>query len=146
MDYPTGLTNYGPVESRENPVKLHLSLCAGIALAGLGIATSGAALGAPGGPNGELLFRQRCSMCHSAVASRQVPLGPNLAGVVGRKAAATTFAYSSALKQSGLTWTRANLDRYLTGPARMVPGTKMAVVVPNPAERSALVDYLAAAR
>jgi cytochrome c len=104
------------------------------------------AIGAPGAPNGEMLFRQRCSMCHSAVASRQLPLGPNLAGVVGRKAGSTGFAYSPQLKGSGLTWSRANLDRYLTGPARMVPGTKMAVVVPNAGERAALIDFLAGAR
>lgn len=85
-------------------------------------------------------------MCHSAVASRQVPIGPNLAGVVGRKAGSANFAYSAQLKQSGLTWNRANLDRYLTAPARMVPGTKMAVTVPNPAERAALINFLAAAR
>lgn len=93
-----------------------------------------------------MLFRQRCSMCHSATASRQVPLGPNLAGVVGRKAGSATFAYSPALKKSGLTWTRANLDRYLTAPARMVPGTKMVVAVPSAADRAALLNYLATAR
>jgi cytochrome c len=122
----------------------HLTLSAGIALAALGVALSGQAIGAPSAPSGETLFRQRCSMCHSAVSSRQMPLGPNLAGVVGRKAASTSFAYSPALKQSGLTWNRANLDRYLTSPPRLVPGTKMVVVVPNPAERGALIDYLAA--
>lgn len=127
-------------------MKRLLAATSGIVLAALGISLSPVAIGAPGGPNGEMLFRQRCSMCHSAVASRHVPLGPNLAGVVGRKAGSTNFAYSPQLKQSGLTWNRANLDRYLTAPARMVPGTKMAVAVPNAAERAALIDFLARAR
>ncbi len=130
----------------ERSLRRHLVIFAGLGLAAAGIAFGGQVAGAQSAPNGELLFRQRCSMCHSAVASRQVPLGPNLAGVVGRKAGATGFAYSPALKKAGLTWTRPNLDRYLTAPTRMVPGTKMVVVVPNPAERAALINYLAAAR
>lgn len=127
-------------------MKRHLATFAGLALAAAGIAFGGQAVSAQSAPNGELLFRQRCSMCHSAVATRQVPLGPNLAGVVGRKAAAATFAYSPALTKSGLVWNRANLDRFLTGPARMVPGTKMVVVVPSAADRTALINYLAATR
>lgn len=130
----------------ERPLKRTISISSGIALAALGIAFSGQAVVAQSAPNGDTLFRQRCAMCHSAVSTRQSPLGPNLAGVVGRKAAATTFNYSPALKKSGLTWSRANLDRYLTAPTRMVPGTKMAVALPNAAERAALINYLATTR
>lgn len=97
-------------------------------------------------PNGETIFRQRCQSCHSAVAARPSTVGPNLAGVVGRRAASTTFNYSPALKKSGLTWTRANLDRYLTAPMRMVPGTRMVISLTDPAQRAAVLDYLAAAR
>lgn len=119
---------------------------ASVGLTALVIAFAGQAVGAQTAPSGETLFRQRCSMCHSAVSGRQMPLGPNLAGVVGRKAAATAFAYSPALKNSRLTWDRATLDRYLVAPARMVPGTKMAVAVPNAAERAALIGYLGTTR
>lgn len=98
---------------------------------------------AVGAPNGDQLFRQRCAMCHSVDRARTTPLGPNLVGVVGRKAGATTFAYSPQLKASGLTWNAATLDRYLAAPTRVVPGTKMVIAVPNPAERAALVSYLA---
>jgi cytochrome c len=62
--------------------------------------------------------------------------------VIGRKAASTQFNYSVALKVSGLTWTSSNLDRYLTSPMRMVPGTRMVVAVSDPAQRSALIGYL----
>lgn len=112
----------------------------------LGMATFGVTLTqqqAVGAPSGDLLFRQRCAMCHSVDKARTTPLGPNLAGVVGRKAGATTFAYSPQLKAANLTWDRATLDRYLTAPTRVVPGTKMVIAVPNPAERAALVSYLA---
>lgn len=96
----------------------------------------------PPAPNGEALFRQRCSMCHSVVPSQPKALGPALNGVVGRKAAATTFRYSPALAASGVTWSKANLDRFLAGPARMVPGTRMVIAVSDPAQRSALIGYL----
>lgn len=97
-------------------------------------------------PNGETLFRQRCQSCHSVAPGRNTPLGPNLIGVVGRKAASTPFRYSPALKASGLTWNRATLDRFLTAPTRAVPGTRMVVSVPNAAQRAALVGYLESKR
>ena len=95
--------------------------------------------------NGETVFRQRCQACHTATAGQPSRIGPNLAGVVGRKAAsAPAFNYSAALKASGLTWTRANLDRFLQGPMRMVPGTRMAVALTDNTQRAALLNYLAA--
>ena len=97
-------------------------------------------------PDGAQAFKQRCQVCHSATAAKSTPLGPNLAGVVGRKAATATFAYSPALKASKLTWTKASLDKYLAAPMKMVPGTRMVVSVPDPAQRAALIDFLAKAK
>lgn len=94
----------------------------------------------------EALFRQRCQMCHSLDPARPVPLGPTLRGVVGRRAAATPFAYSEALAKSRLVWNRASLTRFLAAPAMMVPGTRMPVAVPDPAQRAAIVAYLARGR
>lgn len=96
-------------------------------------------------PNGQTLYQQRCASCHGA-PDRPSTLAPNLTGVVGRKAASTTFNYSAALKASGLTWTRANLDRFLTAPMRMVPGTKMVISVTDAAQRAAVLDYLTSRR
>lgn len=100
----------------------------------------------PAAPNGEQLFKQRCQACHQVAAGRPAATGPNLAGVVGRKAASTTFNYSPALKGSKLVWTSSNLDRYLTAPTRMVPGTSMVINVANPAQRAAIIQYLSHAR
>jgi cytochrome c len=95
--------------------------------------------------DGETVFRQRCQACHTAVAGQPNRVGPNLAGVVGRKAAsAPAFNYSAALKASGFTRTRANLDRFLVAPARMVPGTRMAVALTDNTQRAALLTYLTA--
>ncbi len=93
-------------------------------------------------PNGETLFRQRCQSCHSISAAQSKGVGPNLRGVVGRKAAATTFNYSTAMKQSKITWTLANLDHYLKAPTKLVPGTKMVVAVGDSAQRAAIIKYL----
>jgi len=97
-------------------------------------------------PDGATIFRQRCQSCHVVGTARPTTLGPSLAGVVGRKAASTDFKYSAALQASGLTWTKANLDKFLSGPTRMVPGTRMVISLPDPAQRAALINYLATAR
>lgn len=93
-------------------------------------------------PDGTALFRQRCASCHAVASGAKSTLGPNLSGVVGRKAAASQFNYSQALKNSNLTWDRANLDRFLSGPTRMVPGTRMVISVSDPSQRAAILNYL----
>lgn len=69
---------------------------------------------------------KRCAVCHTYQKGGGDGLGPNLYGVVGRKAASRPgFAYSGPLKRSGLTWNDATLTKWVAGPARVVPGTKM---------------------
>ncbi|MBU6268961.1 MAG: c-type cytochrome [Sphingomonadales bacterium] len=91
---------------------------------------------------GETLFKARCFMCHSGAPGKPSVLAPDLHGVGGRKAASTGFAYSPALKASGLTWTKANLDTFLTNPQKLVPGTRMVISVANPKERADVVAYI----
>ena len=95
---------------------------------------------------GERSF-QRCYSCHSVDPNEQGLPGPNLSGVVGRRAAALEgFAYSPAMRQAGargLTWTDETLDRFLADPEAVVPGTDMFMPpMRDPAERAALIDYL----
>jgi cytochrome c len=97
---------------------------------------------APAPVNGEALFRQRCQACHSVAATGSAGVGPNLKAVVGRKAAGTGFNYSPALTQSKLTWTPATLDKFLSGPTRMVPGTRMIISLTDAAQRKAVIQYL----
>jgi cytochrome c len=96
-------------------------------------------------PDGSAVFRQRCQACHTLTPGKAA-IGPSLAGVVGRKAASTDFNYSPALKRSGLTWKRDMLDRYLTAPSKLVPGTRMTVSLPDKAQRTALITYLERAK
>jgi cytochrome c len=90
------------------------------------------------------VFNDRCTDCHTLGATSQ---GPDLVGVVGRPAASLPgYPYTSALKASGLTWTPANLDLFLAGPRKLVPGTAMDATVPTADERRDLIAYLAAAK
>jgi cytochrome c len=69
----------------------------------------------------------RCAICHKVVAGQPSLVGPNLFGVVGRKAASQPgFNYSGPLKAANITWTEDKLTEWVSGPAKMVPGTKMA--------------------
>ncbi len=88
---------------------------------------------------------QACTGCHNADKGGPNMAGPNLHGVVGRKAGAVTgYPYSDALAGSGITWDRATLDRFLTNPAGYVPGTDMvAGGVADGERRAAIVAYLA---
>ena len=75
---------------------------------------------AQGAAAGRTLFQQQCSVCHSDQAGVN-GFGPSLAGIVGRKAAGTPgFDYTSALRNSGLTWDPSNLDQFLADSAKKV--------------------------
>jgi cytochrome c len=51
--------------------------------------------------------------------------------------------YSGALKGSGITWTNDKLTAWISGPARLVPGTKMAFGgISNPQQVGDVVAYL----
>lgn len=90
--------------------------------------------------NGAALYQSRCGGCHSIAANR---IGPAHKGVFGRKAgSAPNFNYSPALKGSRIVWNTSTLDRWLQGPPKMVPGTRMFLSVPNAAERAAIIDFL----
>lgn len=118
---------------------------AALAVVGLGVLSGGvAAADASGDPAaGETAFKAQCMGCHVVGLGQKGVLAPSLRGVVGRKAASTGFSYSVALKASGLTWTKANLDTFLAAPTKMVPGTRMFIAITDPQQRANVVAYLA---
>jgi cytochrome c len=96
--------------------------------------------------NGKTIFEQRCGICHAVSKAPGGPVtGPNMVGVVGRKAATVAdFAlYSPALKASGLTWNLKTLDEFLTMPMTKVPGTTMPMMIPDAKERGDVIGFLA---
>jgi len=98
---------------------------------------------------GKTLFQQNCALCHST-GLPGTPLtgqGPLLAGVMGRPAASLpNFGYTKALQASGIIWNVASVDKFLSGPGALVPGTLMVSVVPQPADRADLIAFLGTLR
>jgi len=94
---------------------------------------------------GKLLFVS-CAICHTTNAGGFSTIGPNLAGVLGSIAGSKEgFAFSEALKASGIVWTEDSLDKYLESPATFLPGGTMAFVgILNEYDRKAVLTYLIA--
>ncbi len=87
---------------------------------------------------------QSCMGCHSLDENE---IGPRHRGVVGRRAGSVPgYAYSSALRSSGIVWTPLNLDQWLTNPQKKVPGAKMFFSVAKPKDRADIIAYLAQQR
>jgi cytochrome c len=103
--------------------------------------TPASADAAPNGDaaHGKALY-QGCQACHSVDDN---DLGPKHRGVVGRRAGSVEgYSYSTALKNSNLTWDEATLDSWLTNPSALVPGTKMFFKIDDPQARADIIAYL----
>lgn len=85
----------------------------------------------------------QCAACH-AVEPGKHGIGPSLAGVYGTKSGELAgYAFSPAMKAAGLTWDDATLDKYLTAPMKVVPGTKMTYAgMADAAKRAEIIAYL----
>lgn len=103
---------------------------------------------AAGNPqNGQKKF-QLCASCHQIGPQARSGFGPALTGVVGRRAAGLPdFAYSEALKRSGIVWTEERLKAFLRDPDKLVPGTKMRFWgISDEQQLADLLAYLASIR
>lgn len=118
-----------------------------IALMGLGLAglLAGTPAVAQDAQAGAIVFR-RCAVCHSTTGT--ISVGPPLNGVVGRAAGVVPrYTYSKAMTSRGLVWDQATLDKFLTRPQAVVPGTRMGFAgLADAKERQDLIAYLATLR
>ena len=74
---------------------------------------------------GERVFGQ-CRACHQVGENARNVIGPQLNGLLGRKAGTVTgYAYSPANKNSDLTWSEDSFRGYIKDPKGSMPGTKM---------------------
>ncbi len=96
---------------------------------GVALVWAGSACAAGDAANGEKIFKAVCKMCHAIGPNAKSGIGPAQNGVFGSTAGARPgFKYSTVLTEAGakgLVWNDENLDKWLTSPKAMVPGTKM---------------------
>lgn len=117
--------------------RIACTVIAGTFIAAASLATVNGLIGDPG--RGKTLY-QACEACHSIDEN---DLGPRHRGVVGRPAGSVEdYAYSTALKNSGLTWDEPTLDRWLTNPSALVPGTKMFFQISDAQNRADIIAFL----
>jgi cytochrome c len=90
---------------------------------------------------GEKVFAT-CRICHQIGETAKNSVGPQLNGVIGRKAGSVPgYAYSPANRDSGLTWDEATFTTYIQNPQAKVPGTKM--VFPGIKDPQQIKDLIA---
>jgi cytochrome c len=94
--------------------------------------------------SGQAVFRSQCGICHSPVQGKNL-VGPSLFGVIGRKSGSIEgFRYSAANKAADITWDATTLDKYLTAPKEVVPGTIMTYAgLKDDTKRADLIAWLA---
>ena len=74
---------------------------------------------------GKSVFGQ-CRACHAIGEGAKNGVGPQLNGLIGRKAGTVEgYNYSEANKNSGKVWDEANFTTYIKDPKGQMPGTKM---------------------
>jgi cytochrome c len=93
----------------------------------------------------EAQFKKSCGTCHVAVVDAPPRQGPNLFGVVDRRAGMVPgFKYSAAFAANGadIVWDEATLDRWLADPQAVIPGAVMVYKQADPDKRRLVIEYL----
>jgi cytochrome c len=107
------------------------------------VVLSTAAMAQLASPDGAVLFRQQCAVCHTLNAGDPPRQGPTLDGIYGRKAGRMSgFTYSSGFSALDIVWDDAHLDTYLTNPQAMIPGAMMVYRQPKAPVREAIIAFL----
>jgi cytochrome c len=123
-------------------MKIAVQLAVVAAIASL--STTAMAEGDPA--KGENVFK-KCKICHQVGEGAKNQVGPQLNGIIGRKAGSLPdFAYSPAMKEAGekgLVWSEETIAKYSENPKDFVPKNKMAFVgLKKEDERADVIAYL----
>jgi cytochrome c len=105
----------------------------------------GPMLAAANAENGRVLAARICGACHTFTDGGRAGVGPNLYGIVGgHHAHMAGFNYSAGMKaKEGQAWDYEALNAFIAGPARAIPGTRMAYGgMSNAGQRADLIAYL----
>lgn len=110
------------------------------------------ALAAGDAAAGQKAFK-KCEVCHTVAAGKTKPTGPNLLGVIGRKAGSGDFKYSDAMQKAaakGLVWDEKSINAYIEDPKKFLAEytgdakamNKMQFSLKNAQEREDIIAYL----
>lgn len=105
----------------------------------------GPLLAAASADNGRVIAGRVCGSCHTFTDGGRAGVGPNLYGIVGNHHAHMAgFNYSAGMKaKEGQPWDYEALNTFIAGPARAIPGTRMAYGGMNStAQRADLIAFL----
>jgi cytochrome c len=95
---------------------------------------------------GKAVFERQCAICHTVDKGGPNRYGPNLSGIIGRKAGTVAgFAYTNAFRtRANWEWTEDAIGGWAMFPSTMIPGTAMGVFQGiAERDRDDLVAYLA---
>lgn len=94
--------------------------------------------------HGARVFANECGVCHSVNKGVVGMMGPNLAGVVGRKSGSLEgFNYSQAMRNKDINWQAENIAQLIAQPQAFVPGTYMPYMgLASADDRQAVVCFL----
>ena len=88
-------------------------------LAAVALLASGPAVAEGDAAKGKAAFA-KCAICHQVGPGAATLVGPELNGIVGRKAGSVAdYPYSAGMKKlagEGFTWTEENLDKWIADP------------------------------
>ena len=93
--------------------------------------------------HGQKVFK-KCSACHMIANDGKNMIGPNLWGVIGRKAGSIgDYKYSKAMIAYGKNWSFEEMNSYLIKPQAYIKGTKMAFAgLRKEKDRSSVILYM----
>lgn len=92
-------------------------------------------------------FKKSCGTCHTTDPKAPLRQGPNLHHVVGRPAGTLKgFKYSPAFAKAAanITWSPEMIDKWITDPQQVIPGTVMLYHQSDPDKRQLIIGYLQA--
>ena len=92
----------------------------------------------------EVFMSNICPTCHAVTKDDNSKVGPNLVGVVGRKAGTkkSLLGPSENMKEYGVIWSAETLDEFLANPSAKVPGTPMTGILTDPQQRADVIAFL----
>ncbi len=105
------------------------------------------AMSAPAMANGdgEKLFKKKCASCHTYKDNGKHRMGPNLFGIMGRKAGTVAgyTRYSDGMKASGVVWDEDSMDKLMTNSTKFVEGGKMkGIKIKDAADRANISAHI----